>query len=378
MSTSLPVGPTWLPQDASVSEAYAFGVDKGFLRSDPAQMKAAARLDTLSEQLREHGSSTRFFTRLLRTRSVQGVYLVGDVGRGKSLLMDMFYGLAPERKKRRVHFHAFMQETHRALHTMQNKPDRPVDPIAALAERMAADWRLICFDEFQLNDMSDAVMVLRLINAMLERGVVIVATSNTAPLDLLAGNQARISILPQLERFTTRMDVLFLNAARDYRTGRPSDDLAWIFPSDMRARTQRDITFSHYATREQGPETVPVGSRMFHVPAAAGDVARLDFLDLCASASGPAEYLALAKRYRTLIVENVPRLTAERFDEARRFITLIDILYEARTRLFVSAACEPRFLYENGENAKAFERTVSRLEEMRSRTWLENLEITAT
>ncbi|CAI9120520.1 cell division protein ZapE [Brytella acorum] len=367
----------WMPANATLSQAYALGVSKGLIQRDEAQEKATRVLDRLAERLaareKENASLAKgFWSRLTKTKPdpIEGVYLVGDVGRGKSMLMDMFCQLVPVEKKQRIHFHAFMQEAHKALFALQKLPKLEDDPVTALAKDLSKKYTLICFDEFQMHDMSDAVVILRLLNALISMGTVFVATSNTAPEDLLAGNVGRTVMLPFIRTFASHMRVVHLQAARDYRRGRDEDDTAWIVPADDAARKRLDAVFAEYATGPAEPTELAVGSRHVPIPLAAGRIARFDFDDLCDRALGPADYLALGAKFPVVIIDDIPLMDPDSFDKARRFITLIDVFYEQHTVLFASAACMPEQLYRSGENAQIFERTASRLEEMRSRTWL--------
>ncbi|WP_367159689.1 cell division protein ZapE [Kozakia baliensis] len=368
----------WIPARVHrLQEAYALGVSKGIIQFDPAQDNATRSLDRLGEKLmaREKEMSNvakGLWSRLTNAKPVliEGVYLVGDVGRGKSMLMDMFCKLIPVEKKRRVHFHAFMQEAHKALFALQNRAKLENDPVTTLAKEISQKYTLICFDEFQMHDMSDAVVILRLLNALIGFGTVFVATSNTEPKNLLAGHSGRMVMLPFIRKFASHMHVVHLESARDYRRGRDEDDAAWIVPADNKASARLDAIFTQYATGPTDREQLAVGSRRIPVPRAAGRVARFDFEDLCDRALGPGDYLALTRKYPVIIIDNIPQMTPESFDKARRFITLIDVFYEQHTLFFASAACVPELLYKSGENARIFERTASRLEEMRSRNWL--------
>jgi len=377
---------TWLSRARSdglrPSEAYALGARMNALALDPAQAQAAALLDVLHDALGMRAQSQKTAGRALwriarkvgrrePSPSCTGLYLVGAVGRGKSMVMDMFFALAPVQEKRRMHFHAFMQEARGALHRIQSLDRRLADPVVDLAARIARTTTLLCFDEFQITDMSDAVVILRLLNEIMACGTMIVATSNVAPDDLMRGQPGRQTMIPYIATFCSHMRVHVLAAARDYRRGRPMHEERWLVPDDMAATARLDAIMR---TRGDGPPEqahVSVGSRMVDVPRTSGTVARFSFADLCGRMLGAGDYLALTHAYRTILIDHVPRLDPERFDEARRFITLVDVLYERRIALFATAAAMPENLYPNGENAFAFERTVSRLEEMRSEGWLE-------
>lgn len=370
----------WIPAHAKPSEAYAIGVEKGIIQYDQVQEAATRLLDKLTDKLaareRETRAASKSFWSFVRKPEITplvGLYLVGDVGRGKSMLMDMFYALVPVQKKQRIHFHAFMQEAHKRLALLSGQQKKPDDVVEALAEEIAKRYTLICFDEFQMHDMSDAVVILRLLNALIALGVVFVATSNTEPENLLLGNQGRVVMLPYIRAFAKHMRLFILNSAKDYRKGRTEEDSAWIVPDDDSARVKLDAIFAQYATAPVGPAEIVLGSgsRRLKVPQAAGRVARFVFPDLCAQMYGPGDYIALAEAYPVLVIDDIPQMNPDSYDQARRFITLIDVLYERHTLLFASAACWPEVLYKEGENSSIFERTASRLEEMRSQTWID-------
>ncbi|AQS86797.1 putative ATPase [Neoasaia chiangmaiensis NBRC 101099] len=362
------------PMQPTLAARYVNKTQYGHILFDQAQAQAVDVLDRLARQIHERENATvagTFWARLTKARSVSvdGVYLVGDVGRGKSMLMDMFYEYMDIPGKRRVHFHAFMQEMHQALAGQHKQSSGTDDPVTALAARIAKQYSLICFDEFQMHDMSDAVVILRLLNALIDAGTVFVVTSNTEPDKLLQHHLGREAVIPYIRRFASHMQLVRLRAARDYRRDREENKAAWITPADADAHARLDTVFSSYAVGPAAAARVKVGSRVITVPTASGPVARFCFDDLCGKPLGANDYLALAGSYGVLIVDDIPRMSPENYDKARRFITLIDILYEHRICLFASAACEANSLYEAGENARIFERTASRLEEMRSRTW---------
>ncbi|NVN41776.1 cell division protein ZapE, partial [Ameyamaea chiangmaiensis] len=300
----------------------------------------------------------------------RGVYMVGQVGRGKSMLMDLFFALAPVPHKRRVHFHAFMQETHKRLHAMKAADPSLRDPIPPLARAIAADAWLLCFDEFQVNDITDAMILGRLFEYLFDQGVVVVATSNTRPGDLFQNRPGADAFRPFIAILQRELDTIELDSPNDYRRGREETGRIWLVPPDARAERELDRIFERESAGSPvQPVVLDVMGRAFDVPVAAGDVARFDFEHLCDRALGAGDYLALAQRFRVLIVDGVPRLGPDNFDVARRFITLVDTLYEQKVRFYASAEDVPDRLYERGEGAVAFERTASRLEEMRSDTW---------
>ena len=359
--------------------AYRALVAGGGLEPDPAQAEAAARLDTLWANLRGYDPQPRRATSLLNrllARPVlpapRGLYLVGAVGRGKSMLMDLFFAAAEVRRKRRLHFHRFMQDAHAAIHAIKQADPGVDDPIPPLADQLAARAALLCFDEFQVNDIADAMILGRLFAALFARGVVVVATSNTAPDDLFRGKPGRDAFLPFIAVLKQHLDVLHLDAARDYRRERLRGMRSWHVPADAMARAALDSVF---ATLTEGAPAAPlplhIAGRRVTIPTAAAGVARAEFADLCEHPLGAGDYLALAAACHTLILDDIPRLSPDNYDAARRFITLIDTLYDERKRLYASAAAAPDQLYQRGENAAMFERTASRLAEMQGEAWLE-------
>ena len=315
-----------------------------------------------------------FLARLVRSRRPsppRGLYIHGDVGRGKSMLMDLFFAAAPVERKRRTHFHEFMIEVQRRLHAMR-QAGRGEDPLVPLAAEIAAASTLLCFDEFHVVDIADAMILARLFTGLLDRGVVIVATSNWPPRRLYENGLNRDRFLPFIDLLVARLDVVALEGPVDYRLSRLKDLPVYQHPLGPEALACLERVFHLLTDGLPGePEEVAVGTRHLLVPRAAAGVAWLDFQELCARPLGAADYLALTERYHTLILENVPLLTPDRRNEARRFMTLIDALYERRMMLFLSAEAPPEALYPEGDGAFEFRRTVSRLVEMQSRGYLE-------
>ena len=363
--------------------AYRRKLAAGELSTDPSQAIAAERLQDLWAKLRGYDPplqppTTGFISRLLRRRPVDeapigpgGLYLVGDVGRGKSMLMDLFFAEAEVTRKRRIHFHQFMQDARR--HQFEFKRANPdnADPIPPLADSVAQDAALLCFDEFQITDIADAILLGRLFQALFERGVVVVATSNTAPDDLFRGKPGRDVFLPFIALIKKHLDVLVMDGDRDFRRRRLRGMPTWHVPADSRADAALDDAFDKLtAGAKPGSTHLTVGGRRLDVPLATDAVARFDFDALCGKPLGPADYLALATHFDALVIDAIPRLGPENYDKARRFITLVDALYEHRVKLVASAEAMPDLLYERGEGARAFERTASRLEEMQSQEWL--------
>jgi cell division protein ZapE len=376
------------PQDdlsAGPLPAYRARLAQGVLAADPSQQMAAERLQGLWARLRGYdpplkpASSGGLLARLLRRRATEGadedrpngLYLVGEVGRGKSMLMDLFFAAAEVVRKRRIHFHQFMQEAHGRIHAWKQANPDGADPIPPLADRIATEAALLCFDEFQVNDIADAMILGRLFQALFERGVVVVATSNILPGDLFRGQPGRDAFLPFIALIQQNLDVLVLEAGRDFRRQRLHDMTIWHVPAGGRAERALDAAFAELTGGATPAAThLTVMGRSLEVPMAAEGVARFDFLELCGRPLGAGDYLALATHFHALVLDGVPRLSPDNYDEARRFIVLIDALYDHRVKLVASADAMPDELYRRGEGARAFQRTASRLEEMRSPEYL--------
>lgn len=365
----------------------------GLIAADPAQELAAEKLQDLWRRTRgydprkESPETGGFLSRFFRRKAVDeapsgaplGLYLVGEVGRGKSMLMDLFYESAEVPRKKRLHFHQFMQQAHRRIHAWKMRDaDAPAprdvhdhDPIPPLADSIVAEAALLCFDEFQVHDITDAMILGRLFEALFARGVVVVATSNTLPDDLFKGRPGRDAFLPFIELIKKRIEVLVLDSARDYRRERIRGLPTWHVPPDGRAERALDAAFAELTgNAPAAPARLTLLGRAVEVPQAARGVARFGFDEICGRPLGPADYLAVATHFHTLVIDGIPRLGPENFDKARRFITLVDTMYEHRCKLVASAEDHPDRLYERGENAAMFERTASRLVEMQSQAYL--------
>lgn len=360
---------------------------KGALKSDPAQDLAAEKLQLLHQALKNYvplghqGALAGWKARLGLARRQedppQGLYIFGAVGRGKSMLMDLFFDSAPvpAEHKRRVHFHAFMIEVHQRLHAWrQRTKGAESDPIPKLAEEIAAETWLLCFDEFQVSNIADAAILGRLFAALFDDGVVVVATSNRAPDDLYLGGLQRELFLPFIALMKEKLDVIELDGGVDYRLLRLRGRPVYHQPLTSEAEAALDEAFA--TLTENGddhraePCTLTVQGRKLQVPLAAKGVARFTFAELCARPLGAADYLALATHFHTLIVSGIPKLGRERHNEAVRFMTLIDELYEHKVNLICSAAVPPMELYTEGDFSFEFQRTVSRLLEMQSDDYL--------
>jgi cell division protein ZapE len=356
---------------------YRARVAEGRLKPDPAQVMAAEKLQILANRLRDYNPKTPKRVGLglfgwgrdrLEEKAIPGLYLYGGVGRGKSMLMDLFFETAPVAPKRRVHFHAFMQEVHKGIKAARARGAE--DPVAPAADAVAASATLLCFDEMEVNDITDAMLVGRLFERLFAKGVVVVTTSNRHPDDLYKDGLNRHLFLPFIALIKDRLDILELESGRDHRLDRQAGEPAYLAPPGPEAKAALDRAWERLAGGEGHPLALEVHGRTVTVPRFRNGVARADFAELCGQALGPADYLALADRIETLILDDIPLMAEAQRDQARRFVLLVDALYEARIRLLCSAAAEPDALYPEGTGAFAFQRTASRLQEMRSARWV--------
>jgi cell division protein ZapE len=351
----------------------------GEIVRDPAQELAVEKLELLSHRLHGYQPATghglrRWLNLTRRAEPPQGLYLHGGVGRGKSFLMDLFFAHCHVEAKRRVHFHAFMQEVHGLLHRYrreENPGTHTRDAIPPIARRLSAEAWLLCFDELQVTDIADAMVLGRLFARLLENGVVIVATSNRPPDDLYKSGLNRDLFVPFIDLIKERLDILHLDGPTDYRTTFLTGVPVYLAPATADARAQLDRDFAHLVGGD-APAAVELGvqGRKVRIPRAARGVARATFADLCEHALGAADYLAIASAFHTLVLDGIPRLGGEDRNAARRFITLIDVLYEHRVKLLCTAAAPPAELYVEGDGSFEFARTVSRLMEMQSAEYL--------
>ncbi|MBB4041229.1 cell division protein ZapE [Microvirga flocculans] len=366
----------------SITARYNALVTSGAIERDPAQVALLRRLEALAESLANHRlarkpSALGWLFGKKSAAPPQGLYVWGSVGRGKTMLMDLFFEALTVRRKRRVHFHAFMADVHERIHEYRQKLKSGKvagdDPIAPVAEALAQEAWVLCFDEFTVTDIADAMILGRLFTALFAHGVVVVATSNVEPERLYEGGLNRSLFLPFIGLLQERMAVVKLESRTDFRLEKLAGSPVFYTPADNHAHLALSRAFRSLTGRDHGnPVTLTVKGHPVEVPQAAGGVARLSFADLCSKPLGAADYLAVAEEFHTIILENIPKMTFERRNEAKRFIMLVDALYDAHVKLLASAESEVHALYhaDTGREAFEFDRTVSRLIEMRSEEYL--------
>lgn len=362
-----------------ISDIYQQRVAAGRLEADAAQLAVLPHLDRVLDELAaaqpapaKPRSAWRAFLGVGnpdpgQAPSAKGLYLWGGVGRGKSMLMELMAEASPV-PARRVHFHEFMQEIQRGLNEARKRGD--ADAVRPVALEVARQVRLLCFDEMQITDIADAMIVGRLFQVLFEQGVTVVTTSNREPEDLYKNGLNRQLFLPFIALIRDRMQVICLDSQTDHRQGRATGSQVWYTPADASARGALDRIWDDLTGGAKGqPVQIMVGNRAFDLPQAADGIFRCGFWDLCGRPLGPADYLALAAEAKALIIDSIPRLSISNYNEAKRFVTLVDALYEAHVRLIASAADEPEHLYNEGEGSFEFERTASRLREMQEIGW---------
>ena len=355
-----------------VLQSYDDRIDAGRLTPDTAQRACAQRLDQLADALTTYaGHRKSILSRWSKpkTAAPRGLYIHGGVGRGKTMLMDLFFDAVTEPRKRRIHFHAFMAEAHERIGEARRTVDG--DPLPAVAAGIAAQAHLLCFDELFVTDIADAMVLGRLFRGLFGLGVVVVATSNALPGDLYRNGLNRQLFLPFIDEIEDRMDVIELASAQDFRLAKLSGHQLYYSPLDAAAQAQLDANWLRLTGTKTGKNSqIVVKGRTIAVPQAAMGAARFSFEQLCETPLGPLDYLALARDFHTIFIDNIPVLGPARRDVARRFITLIDTLYDNHVCLVASAQAEPDALYSAGDGADLFARTASRLTEMRSDAFL--------
>ena len=365
-----------------IAERYRALVHDRQFQYDPAQAELARKLDELSAKLKAYRAEPKpsAFARLMGLKGAEpprGVYIFGAVGRGKTMLMDMFFDAVETPLRRRAHFHAFMADVHARLHAWRQARKRGEisgeDPIAPVAAELARETSLLCFDEFSVRDIADAMILARLFTALLGAGVVVAATSNVAPNDLYKDGLNRALFLPFVALIEEKLDVVELDARADYRLEKLKRAPVYYSPIGPKADAALDAAFLALTGHAKGEALeVELLGRRLGVPQAIDGVARFDFDALCRRPLGSADYLEIAQRFHTVMIDRIPALAESERNEARRFIILIDALYDMRVKLIASAAGEPETLYAGKDGAEAFEfaRTASRLYEMRSADYL--------
>lgn len=357
-------------------------VDAGTLDVDPAQDVAIDRLQALHDALKNYEPGRRGL--FGRTKPApKGLYFWGGVGRGKTLLMDIFFNNTQYPAKRRVHFHEFMQETHERIAAWRAADDKikrrhrgydrkaPDDPMPPVAHDIAREAALLCFDEFQVSDIADAMILGRLFEALFQKGVVVVATSNRAPDDLYSDGLNRQLFLPFIARLRGQLEIIELQAAKDYRLAKLEQAPVYYQPLESAAGAAMDAAWANMICgAHERQEQIMVKGRQLIAQRTARGAARFDFNDLCGKPLGAADYIALSRRYGALFIDHIPIMGPDMRNEAKRFVALIDTIYDTRTKLVCSADGEPEMLYQAGDGAFEFERTASRLVEMRSADYL--------
>ena len=369
---------------ATFSTRYAALIESGEIDADPGQAMLAGRLTALERRLDQHRLARKssslgwlFGRRQNSGAPLKGLYVHGEVGRGKTMLMDLFFTASPARRKRRAHFHEFMADVHERVRIFRHKIKRgeisETDPIRLTADQLAEETWLLCFDEFHVTDIADAMILGRLFTRLFELGVVLVATSNVAPDDLYAGGLNRALFEPFIRLLHQHVDVVRLEARTDYRLEKLAGVAVWYVPADEEGEVALDMAWQKLTGQLAGrPRDIALQGRVLRVPEAAMGVARFAFAQLCEQPLGANDYLRLAREFHTLIVDNIPVMALPERNAAKRFIILIDALYDNAVKLIASAAADPLDLYwaSDGYEAHEFKRTASRLIEMRSESYL--------
>ncbi|MDK1493378.1 cell division protein ZapE [Sinorhizobium sp. 7-81] len=369
-----------LNPDDSILHKLETLVTTGERQRDPAQLAIARRLDHLTAELLASRPSRKsnalgwlFASRKKDHAPVKGLYIHGGVGRGKTMLMDMFFDAVPIQRKRRAHFHEFMADVHERIYKhrqkLKNGETKQADPIPPVASELFGEARLLCFDEFSVTDIADAMILARLFGELFVKGCVLVATSNVEPTDLYRDGLNRGLFLPFIDLLKANAEIISLDTETDYRLQKTDGNPVWLSPLGPEAEAAMDRAwYRETGGAPEAPAEISRKGRKIHVPSASGRSARFAFADLCAQPLGAADYLAILAQYSTIFVDHVPHLGPHLRNETKRFIILVDALYDQGARLFASAAAEPQQLLtaKKGTEGFEFDRTVSRLIEMQS------------
>ncbi len=362
--------------------AYRTLLENGEIQEDPLQAGAAETLQRLHDDLKIYvpsAGASGWRARLGFGRSAKpvprGLYIFGPAGRGKSMLMDLFFEGAPSSTKRRVHFHEFMIEVHDTIHTWRQSPDKPQDeddPLLRIAQEIAGKSGLLCFDEFHVTNIADAMMLGRLFEGFFDAGVVVVATSNFAPNDLYMNGLQRDRFLPFIDLIKQKLDIHELSSPTDYRQARLSRMQVYHTPLGDKSDHALDLAFGELTDGARiGDETLTVKGREIEVMRAARGVAYFDFEELCERALGAEDYIAVGDCFHTVVLNGIPKMSPEMRNEAKRFMNLIDVLYEKKVNLVAAADAQPDGLHADGTHAFEFQRTVSRLMEMQTSEYID-------
>ena len=369
---------------SSITAQYEAGVAAQLVERDAAQLDVVERLARLEARILEHRLARKssalgwlFAKSANALPPIKGLYIYGEVGRGKTMLMDLFFQASPVARKRRAHFHEFMLDVHERVYALRQEmklgQHAGEDPIRLVAAQLVQEAWLLCFDEFHVTDIADAMILGRLFAVMFERGLVVVATSNVPPDDLYKDGLNRALFVPFIRMLEQRMDVVRLDARIDFRLEKLAGMPVWYVPADAKADAALDEAWRRLTGGRNGAsKDLPLKGRFVHVPRAARGVARFSFHDLCEQPLAAADYLRIAHEYHTIILDHIPVMNFDTRNAAKRFIILIDTLYDMNVKLIASAAAEPDALYsaEQGYEAQEFKRTASRLIEMRSEVYL--------
>lgn len=381
-----------MPQSAmlTVSASYDLGVQSGVVTPDDAQVDIVKALDHILTYVSTKRVASKssalgwlFAKRQKQEAPAKGLYIHGSVGRGKTMLMDMFFDLVPAKRKRRVHFNDFMADVHSRIHAHRQKfqagETSEKDPIIPVASDLYDEAWILCFDEFSVTDITDAMILSRLFEQLFAKGCILIATSNVEPQNLYKDGLSRELFLPFIRLLDSYVDILSLDSPTDYRLEKTNQLPVYITPLGDEADALMDQAWSHLTSGKvvSTDEQVEVKGRHIAVPFSIDGSARFSFDDLCAKPLGASDYIAIAERYKTLVIDNVPQLGNHVRNESKRFITLIDILYDKKIRLFMSAELPAEDLYKGTRGTEAFEfaRTASRLFEMQSAQYLESIEV---